>query len=76
MSGIVTTNVITFKRLSHIACSGYNIYVKEQTADGEKNYLLDTIRNPKISLDILEKKALKWLNTVFILLGKTHSLFS
>lgn len=60
MSGIVTTNVITFKRLSHIACSGYNIYVKEQTADGEKNYLLDTIQNPKISLDILEKKALKY----------------
>lgn len=60
MAKIISTNIITFKRISHLACSEYKIYVKEYTANGEKEYLLDTIKNPKISLDILEKTTLKY----------------
>lgn len=60
MSEIITTNIISFKRLSHAACTGYKIFAKEYTVDGEKEYLVNIISNPKLSLDIQEKKTLKY----------------
>lgn len=55
----ISENVITFKRLSHKSCYSYKIYVKEYFENSIKEYLLNEILNPKMSLDIIERKVLK-----------------
>ena len=56
---IASENILTFKRIKNDACIGYEIFVKEYTSNGVKEYLLDVIKNPKISLDIPSKIKLK-----------------
>lgn len=56
----VSENIISFKRLSHKFCSSYKIYVKEYLNDSIKEYILDEILNPKASLDIPERKFIKY----------------
>lgn len=56
----VNENTISFKRLPYNSCKAYKIYVKEYTPDGTKEYFLDEIPNPALSLDIKEKVQLKY----------------
>lgn len=56
----LTTNNITFKRLTDTSCTGYKIFVKEFIDDECKEYLLDVIPNPNISLDIKERITLEY----------------
>lgn len=56
----ISENVISFKRLSHKFCHSYRIYVKEYLESSVKEYILDEILNPKVSLDVPERKIVKY----------------
>lgn len=56
----ISENIISFKRLSHRSCSSYKIYVKEYLPNSIKEYILDEVLNPKVSLDVTERKVIKY----------------
>lgn len=56
----VCENIISFKRLSHKYCHSYKIYVKEYFDDTYREYTLDEILNPKVSLEVPERKTIKY----------------
>ena len=60
MSKITNINNITFKRVKHPSCIEYKIFVKEFINDEYKEYLLDVIPNPNVSLDIKERISLEY----------------
>lgn len=60
MNNNISENIISFKRLSSKLCSAYRIYVKEYIESDIKEYILDEIINPNISLDIEERKVVKY----------------
>lgn len=56
----ISENIISFKRLSYKYCRSYKIYIKEYIDDTCREYLLDEILNPKVSLEVSERETIKY----------------
>lgn len=58
---LVRENVLTFKRLTALNVTGYNIVVKETLPNGSiSKYILDTIPNSKVPQPVSHKKILQY----------------